>query len=147
MSGLQREDADSEAGKSYAMLVADTVVVKPGGAPPDVATALAPRDWKDVAYYLKVQQLGCGSWGGSLQSCTCIPRVISSWSAAPGPRQQAARCCKPCACSPPRPAAQDGGEEEEEGEEEAAVVEVPEAGMRKSARTEHVDFKQREEER
>jgi nucleosome binding factor SPN SPT16 subunit len=59
-----------------------------------VATALAPRDWKDVAYYLK-----------------------------------------------------DGGEDEGEGDEGDAVVEVPEVGMRKSARTEHVDFKQREEER
>ncbi len=44
---------------------------------------------------------------------------------------------------------QDGGEDEGEGEgdEGDALVEVPEAGMRKSARTEHVDFKQREEER
>lgn len=58
MSGLQREDADSEAGKAYAMLIADTVVVKPGGGPPDLATALAPKDWKDVAYYLKVRPRG-----------------------------------------------------------------------------------------
>ena len=42
---------------------------------------------------------------------------------------------------------QDGGEDEGEGDEGEAVVEVPEVGMRKSARTEHVDFKQREEER
>lgn len=40
------------------------------------------------------------------------------------------------------------GEEEagDDGEAEAAV-EVAEAGMRKSSRTEHVDFKAREEER
>lgn len=63
MTGLERGDADSDAGKRYAVLVADTVVVKPGGAPPDVATALAPRDWKDVAYFLKVCG-GCRGWGG-----------------------------------------------------------------------------------
>jgi len=61
VSGLQRDDADSEAGKTYAMLIADTVVVKAGGGPPDLATALAPKDWKDVAYYLKV-----GSWAGKV---------------------------------------------------------------------------------
>lgn len=55
-----RQDAENEAGRSYAMLVADTVVAKGGGAPPDVATALAPRDWKDVAYFLKV---GGSKWG------------------------------------------------------------------------------------
>lgn len=65
MSGLQRDDAESEAGKSYAMLLADTVVVKAGG-PPDVATVMAPKDWKEVAYFLKVG--GCaapegGGWG------------------------------------------------------------------------------------
>lgn len=43
-------------------------------------------------------------------------------------------------------ALQEGGEDEvEEAEPEVAVL--PEAGMRKSARTENVDFKQREEER
>ncbi|EFN58683.1 hypothetical protein CHLNCDRAFT_140286 [Chlorella variabilis] len=95
VSGLMREDAESDAGKSYAMLVADTVVCKPGGAPPDVATTLAPKDWKEVAYYLK-----------------------------------------------------DGGEDEAEVVEvEDDVAALAEVGMRKSARTEHVDFKAREEER
>ena len=50
-SGLQREDAEGD-GKIYALLLADTVVVKAGGGPPDVATALAPKDWKEVAYHL-----------------------------------------------------------------------------------------------
>lgn len=36
------------------MLLADTVVCKEAGAPPDVATTLAHRDWKEVAYFLKV---------------------------------------------------------------------------------------------
>ena len=51
VSGLQREDAEGD-GKIYALLLADTVVVKAGGGPPDVATALAPKDWKEVAYNL-----------------------------------------------------------------------------------------------
>ena len=46
------------------------------------------------------------------------------------------------AASPP----QDGGEDDGEVEELAAALPL-EAGMRKSARTEHIDFKQREEER
>ena len=65
MSGLTRKDADNDGGKSYAMLLADTVVCKPGGAPPDVATALAPKDWKEVAYYLKVR------WSGSTETRVC----------------------------------------------------------------------------
>lgn len=43
-------------------------------------------------------------------------------------------------------ALQEGGEDEVE-EAEPEAVPLPEAGMRKSARTENVDFKQREEER
>lgn len=38
--------------KKYAILVSDTVVVTSGGGPPDVSTALALKDWKDVAYFL-----------------------------------------------------------------------------------------------
>lgn len=78
VSGLTRDDAESEQGKSYAILIADTVVVKVGGAPPDVATALAPGDWKDVAYYLKVGRvrglsLGqCrGWWSASVPAKLC----------------------------------------------------------------------------
>jgi hypothetical protein len=56
VSGLTRYDVDDDAGRSYAMLVADTVACRPGGAPPDLATALAPKDWKEVAYYLKVRK-------------------------------------------------------------------------------------------
>lgn len=59
VSGLTREDAEDAGGKSYAMLIADTVVAKPGGGPPDVATAAVPKDWKEVAYYLKVLLLWC----------------------------------------------------------------------------------------
>ena len=82
MSGLQRDDADSEQGKTYAMLIADTVVVKAGGGPPDVATALAPRDWKDVAYYLKVR-LG---WREGLGCCRSRAHAVQvvAWCACPG---------------------------------------------------------------
>ena len=41
--------------KTYALLVADTVVTQPGGAPAEVLTAPAcPKAWTDVAYYFKV---------------------------------------------------------------------------------------------
>jgi hypothetical protein len=52
-----RDDAPDEAGKKYAIYLADTVAVKPGGAAPDLATATATKDWKDVAYYFKVSFL------------------------------------------------------------------------------------------
>ena len=77
----------------YAILLSDTVVVTPGGTPPDVATATAQKSWKDVAYYLNAEKEESGE-----------------------------------------------AEESEEGDEEAVAV-------RKSARTEQVDFKAREEER
>lgn len=48
--------------------------------------------------------------------------------------------------SRPPPLPQDGGDDEEAADVEEVEV-LPEAGMRKSARTEHIDFKAREEER
>ena len=47
---------DDEAKKKYAILLADTIATKPGGAAPEIATAAAPKAWKDVAYYLKVSE-------------------------------------------------------------------------------------------
>lgn len=79
---------------SYAILLSDTVVVAPGGTPPDVATATAQKSWKDVAYYLNAEK-----------------------------------------------EESEEAEQSEEGHEEEAVA------VRKSARTEQVDFKAREEER
>ena len=58
VSDLTRDDPDDEGGRRYAMLVADTVITKAGGTAPDYATAAAPKDWKEVAYYLKAS--GCG---------------------------------------------------------------------------------------
>lgn len=73
--------------------MADTIVVTAGGSAPDIATLTTPKDWKDVAYFVKDEDEGSE------------------------------------------------GEEEEVEEVEAQV------GIRKSARTEQVDFKAREEER
>ena len=55
VAGLQRPDAAKDASKTYALQVADTVVVQPGGAPPDVVTALAPKGWTDAAYFFNVR--------------------------------------------------------------------------------------------
>ena len=160
VSGLQRSDAENEAGKSYAMLVADTVVVKAGG-PPDVATALAPKDWKEVAYFLKVRGVA-GSGGRAvemLQKATaaqCGPQtsaarhhgyLSATRAAASTTSQRGRRSPAPCMLLQRHLLMQDAGEDEAgagEPEEAAAVYEV---GMRKSARTEQIDFKQREEER
>ncbi len=40
--------------RSYALLVADTIVVRPGGAAPEVLTAACNKAWTDVAYFFKV---------------------------------------------------------------------------------------------
>lgn len=53
-SGLRREDADTEEAKTYAMLMADTVLVKGQGEAPEVLTTVALRSWKDNAYFFKV---------------------------------------------------------------------------------------------
>jgi nucleosome binding factor SPN SPT16 subunit len=51
VSDLRREDAEDEAGKKYAIIIADTVVVKPDG-PAEVVTAASAKDWDNVAYQL-----------------------------------------------------------------------------------------------
>lgn len=52
VSGLRREDADTEEAKAYALLMADTVLVTPDA--PELLTTAAPRSWKDNAYFFKV---------------------------------------------------------------------------------------------
>lgn len=42
--------------RSYALLVADTVVVMPGGATPEVLTAACNKAWSDVAYFFKDEE-------------------------------------------------------------------------------------------
>jgi hypothetical protein len=54
VAGLRREDAETEEAKTYALLLADTVLVKEGGAPPELLTSACPKAWTEVAYYLKV---------------------------------------------------------------------------------------------
>lgn len=91
---MERSDPSDEEAKNYALFLADTVVVTAGGSAPDVATLTTPKDWKDVAYFVKDEE--------------------------------------------------EEGSEGEEGEDEDVGAQV---GIRKSARTEQVDFKAREEER
>ena len=43
--------------RSYALMVADTVLVKASGEPAEVLTNIASKAWSDVAYFLKVQSL------------------------------------------------------------------------------------------
>lgn len=56
VSGLRREDADTEEAKTYAMLMADTVLVKPDGAAAELLTSAALRSWKDNAYFFKGEE-------------------------------------------------------------------------------------------
>ena len=57
MAGLTRPEAAKAAAKVYALQVADTVVVQPGGEPPEVVTALVPKGWTDAAYFFNVRSL------------------------------------------------------------------------------------------
>jgi len=52
---LEREPSGEGRATTYALLVADTVVVSEGGGPPEVATALANKGWTDAAYYFKAR--------------------------------------------------------------------------------------------
>ncbi|KAI8465881.1 MAG: global transcription factor [Monoraphidium minutum] len=53
LSGLSDPSIKDAALQNYALQVADTVVVKPGGGPPDVMTAGAPKDFDKISYTLK----------------------------------------------------------------------------------------------
>ena len=46
--------------RSYALMVADTVLVKEAGTAPEVLTSIANKAWSDVAYFLKVPSC-CGN--------------------------------------------------------------------------------------
>lgn len=123
MTDLRRDDVQDEAGKTYAVYLADTVVVKPEGASPEVATPKPPSDWKEVAYYFKVRQSMSCRLCVSSHSCVML--------------------CMWCGL------VQDGEEESEVSGEGDKPDDASEGvmGIRKSARTEQVDFKAREEER
>ena len=92
LNRLTDETADDESGKSYAILISDTVIVPPAGKPSEVLTVGVPKDWRDIAYYLN-------------------------------------------------------DEEGDDSSGDDAVQPEPQVGIRKSARTEQIDFKAREEER
>ena len=51
LENLIDKDATNARGKKYALFLADTVLVKEDG-PPEVLTERAPKQWKDVSYYL-----------------------------------------------------------------------------------------------
>ena len=126
ITGLAREDTNDEASKTYAIYLADTVIVTPGGAAAEVATGGTAKEWKEVAYYLKV-------------SCEFDMRILSARFVL----------LQLLTTRLSYPATQDGEEEGSDGEEDAGDADDVEqvAGVRKSARTEQIDFKAREEER
>ena len=66
VTGLTRADAATEAAKTYAIALADTVLVTEGGSGAELLTANAARTWKDNAYFFNVRLLRCNSiWKGS----------------------------------------------------------------------------------
>lgn len=63
---LKRSDPNEGQAEIYALQIADTVIVQPGGAAPEVVTSTATKSWADVAYYFKVSSLfDC------LRMCVC----------------------------------------------------------------------------
>ena len=91
ITGLEREDAKDEAGRAYALLIADTVVVKPGGAAPEVVTTSASKDWNEVAYFFDAVRRRVVStatvYPACLVSWTCLlsaRRAHASWRLAGG---------------------------------------------------------------
>ena len=54
---LKRSDPNEGQAEIYALQIADTVIVQPGGAAPEVVTSTATKSWADVAYYFKVSSL------------------------------------------------------------------------------------------
>lgn len=73
LAGLSRKDAETEAAKTYALQLADTVLVREGGAPPELLTAACPKAWSEVAYYLKVCPPMVAQEGLKPMECTSDP--------------------------------------------------------------------------
>lgn len=57
VAGLTRPDAATEAAKTYALAMADTVLVPEDGAGGELLTSVAPRTWTDNAYFFNVRVL------------------------------------------------------------------------------------------
>lgn len=53
VAGLQRPANGKSNPPSYGMWLADTVLIKPDGAAPEILTVAAPKAWDDVAYFFK----------------------------------------------------------------------------------------------
>ena len=54
VADLHRSDADKGMASTYALLVADTVLVPLEGTTNEVLTSACPKSWTDVAYFFKV---------------------------------------------------------------------------------------------
>eukprot|EP00798_Chlamydomonas_sp_ICE-L_P025578 gene25578-11229_t len=52
--GLEDSSAKDAKSRTYAIQIADTVVVMAGGKPPEVATSSCPRNWDKISYTLKM---------------------------------------------------------------------------------------------
>lgn len=126
-----REDAEDEAGKSYAILISDTLIVKPEGAAPEVATAATPKDWKEVAYYLKVRFTYYFKFKRVYSKHTGLQIRHSN-------RIDQHHACLLLAYQ---------GEDEAGDADDDDAVRMQAAGMRKSSRTEQVDFRMKDDER
>jgi hypothetical protein len=79
VAGLENDAAGGDArAKTYALQVSDTVAVKPGGAAPDVLTALCPKDWASVSYTLneKVCVMCCCFFGAASSDCMVVVMLL-----------------------------------------------------------------------
>lgn len=54
INGLIDNTAEDSKSRTYAILLSDTVVVAATQKSPEILTAGVPKDWQDIAYYLKV---------------------------------------------------------------------------------------------
>ena len=97
-----------------------------GGTLPEIATSISSKDWKEVAYYLKASNASAqGSAGAAARGMPCLRQLLNS--GCPVHLLQS--------------------EDAEQDAEEQRPRQDQELGMRKSSRTEHVDFKMKEDER
>jgi hypothetical protein len=69
---LTRADAATEAAKTYAIALADTVLVPDGGAGGELLTANAARTWTDNAYFFNVR-LSCLA---NILRCTSLKKAL-----------------------------------------------------------------------
>lgn len=73
VAGLTRPDAATEAAKSYAIAMADTVLVPEGDTGGELLTGVAPRGWSDNAFEVAVSASNSSS--ASLPSACDVMRL------------------------------------------------------------------------